>query len=200
MPSSFSALDAGVAILRVAQEFLDLSEVENNKAWSDPAKSTKLRALMERTGWQAGWAYCMALAEACYIGGYETLGAPAEVVALIRKRFTPSVMSTFTNCGKFAQSRDPLPGSVFFMQNDGQWLGHAGLIVMGSDKRILTVEGNTSPALALATNADREGDGIYAKIRVPQWTRKKGLWMRGYLNPLGLDDAVKLAELQTAPF
>lgn len=190
---SFTAFDAGVAILRVAQDFLDETEIKPNAIWSTPAKSDRLRQLLTKAGWQEGWPYCASFVEACYGHAYEQLGASPDVVALIRQRFHPSVMRTFENCGTYAQSSEPLPGSVFFMQRAMSALGHAGLVLIGGRRTFATIEGNTSPGIQRASK-DREGDGIYLKLRELAFARHSGLWLRGFLNPLGSDDAEQLVE------
>jgi hypothetical protein len=193
MTASFTALEAGLAVLDVAREFLDESEVKPNAAWSTPVKSDRLRTLMQQAGWREGWPYCASFVEACYGHAYERLGASDAVVALIRRFFTPSVMQTFTNCGSYAEHRDPAPGAVFFMQKAMSPLGHAGLVLLSGRLRFATIEGNTSPVIARASK-EREGDGIYLKIRELSFARTSGLWLRGFLNPLGSGEAEELAE------
>lgn len=190
---AFTAFDAGVEILRTASRFLDLHEVQDNAHWSEPTDSQALRQLLMEVGWQEGWPYCASFVEACYVHAYRVLEAPAAVVDLIRARFTPSVMRTFANCGVHAQRRDAIPGSVFFMQKGRTGLGHAGLVILAGRHTICTLEGNTSPGVRDAAR-DREGDGIYAKVRALSFAPSSGLWLRGFLHPLGLAEATALAQ------
>jgi hypothetical protein len=191
---SFTAEEAGLEVLKVASQFLDLYEVKPNAQWSEPVESETLKRLMKEAGWQEGWPYCAAFVEACVVMAYRRLGASDEALKVIRSRFSPSVMQTFVQVGTLGQQRKAVPGSVFFMQKGGTGLGHAGLVVLGGRRTFVTIEGNTSPGV-VDTASDREGDGIYAKVRRLSWTKSpKGLWLRGFLHPMGsaeLDDLVR---------
>jgi hypothetical protein len=201
---TYSKEQAGAEILRVASEFLNLKETANNAAWDNPdtagqdAAGVALRKLLETTGWQAGWPYCMAFCKAIYMQAYRNLGAPPEVLRLIAQRFTPSVMISYKNIGAFAQKKVPIAGSIFFMQKGDGGTGHAGLVVLPGQVNFSTIEGNTSPSPGSA-QADREGDGVYKKVRSLDFTKKTGLWLRGFLNPMGADEVAALKPVAAAP-
>lgn len=201
---TYSKEQAGAEILRVASDFLNLKETANNAAWDNPdtagqdAAGTELRRLLETTGWQAGWPYCMAFCKAIYMQAYRNLGAPPEVLRLIAQRFTPSVMISYKNIGAFAQNKTPIAGSIFFMQKGDTGTGHAGLVVLPGQVNFSTIEGNTSPSPGSA-QADREGDGVYKKVRSLDFTKKPGLWLRGFLNPMGAEEVAKLKPVGAAP-
>lgn len=201
---TYSKEQAGAEILRVASEFLNLKETANNAAWDNPdtagldAAGLALRRMLETTGWQAGWPYCMAFCKAVYMEAYKNLGAPPEVLRLIAQRFTPSVMISYKNIGPFAQQKVPIAGSIFFMQKGEGGTGHAGLVVLPGQVNFSTIEGNTSPSPGSA-QADREGDGVYKKVRSLDFTKKSGLWLRGFLNPMGADEVAALKPVSAAP-
>lgn len=181
---NFSSMVAGLTILEVAQEFLDLHEVKPNSQWSVRSKSDRLRDLLSNAGWHEGWPYCASFVEACVGEAYRRLGASPAVLQLIRERFTPSVMRTFENCAPLSAARDPEVGAVFFMQKGMTDLGHAGLVIMRGLETFCSIEGNTSPGVQRVAK-DREGDGIYLKIRpLDPGVRRSGLWLRGFLNPM----------------
>ena len=201
---TYSKEQAGAEILRVASDFLNLKETANNAAWDNPdtagqdAAGVELRRLLETTGWQAGWPYCMAFCKAIYLQAYRNLGAPPEVLRLIAQRFTPSVMISYKNIGAFAQNKAPIAGSIFFMQKGDTGNGHAGLVVLPGQVNFSTIEGNTSPSPGSA-QADREGDGVYKKVRSLDFAKKTGLWLRGFLNPMGAEEVAKLKPVTAAP-
>ncbi|MBC7896456.1 MAG: CHAP domain-containing protein, partial [Cytophagaceae bacterium] len=201
---TYTREQAGAEILRVASEFLNLKETANNAAWDNPdtagqdAAGVALRRMLESVGWQAGWPYCMAFCKAVYMEAYKNLGAPPEVLRLIAQRFTASVMISFKNAGAFAQKKAPIAGSIFFMQKGDGGTGHAGLVVLPGQVNFSTIEGNTSPSPSSA-QADREGDGVYKKVRSLDFTKKTGLWLRGFLNPMGADEVAALKPVTAAP-
>lgn len=201
---SYTAAQAGEEIIRVASHFLNLKETANNAAWDDPdtagqdAAGLELRRLLETTGWQAGWPYCMAFCKAVYLQSYKNLGAPPELLRLVSQRFTASVMITFKNCGAFAQKKVPLAGAIFFMQKGESGNGHAGLVVTPGQSNFSTIEGNTSPSPSSA-QADREGDGVYKKVRSLDFAKKTGLWLRGFLNPMSAAEVAALRPVSAAP-
>lgn len=183
----WSALDAGIEVLRVAQQFLDMHEVQSNAVWSRPADSVVLRELLKKTGWQDGWPYCAAFVEACYGTGCAHLG-DAALERLVRAKFTPSVMQTYQNVRPLVHQQVPVPGAVFFMQKGTSGLGHEGLVVMAGKRTMATLEGNTSPGV-VSSGADREGDGIYLKLRPIDFAPSKGLHLLGFLDPVSSEGA-----------
>ena len=182
MTAPFTQLEAGLAVLRVAQQFLDLHEVESNARWSRPVDSDALRALLAATGWQPGWPYCMAFVEACYGTAAGQLAGPAAE-ALVRAKFTPHVQTTFRNVGALVRQGRPVPGSVFFMRKGQTTQGHAGLVLLAGARTMATLEGNTSPGVT-TPGKDREGDGIYLKVRPIIFAPTPGLYLQGFLDPL----------------
>ena len=201
---SYTTAQAGEEIIRVASHFLNLKEIANNSAWDNPDTAgqdqagLELRRLLETTGWQAGWPYCMAFCKAIYLEAYKNLGAPPEVLRLVSQRFTASVMITYKNCGAFAQKKVPTSGAIFFMQKGDTGTGHAGLVVTPGQVNFATMEGNTSPSPTSA-QADREGDGVYKKVRTLDFAKKTGLWLRGFLNPMSSDEVAALRPVSAAP-
>lgn len=182
---SAGASSFGEAIIAVASRFVGLSELSPNTKWDDlstkgvDASASVLEEEMRLSGWQPGWAYCIAFAETVVrIAAAEK----KREVSQILKMMNPSVMSSFNALkGAGLISLTPTPGSVFFMQNGSGGTGHAGIVVSVVDGWILTIEANTSPTAA-DTALDREGDGIYKKRRKLDFTVTSGLHLRGFLN------------------
>ena len=183
--------EIGTKIIAVARQFVGLHEVKSNAEWDNPATAGRdqaaedLRLALKSVGWLAGWPYCAAFTEACWRLAYQQLGAPDELRAQIAAKLNPSVMDSFNNW-KPEISNMPEPGAIFFMQMGKTYRGHAGIVVDPNGDAFSTIEGNTSP-MAGSAEADREGDGVFKKIRRLDFNPKSGLWLRGFLNPLTWD-------------
>ncbi len=191
----------GTKIIEVATHFLGLHETASNAAWDNPETAGEdqaakdLLAALEATGWQKGWSYCAAMVEAVWRTAYTEAGAPAALVQHIAQLLTPSVMGSFNNVRRSLVNpesrendprlRDPISGSIFFMQKGQSGFGHAGLCVKAGGQIFTTIEGNTSdPDAASSEEREREGEGIYRKSRKLDFTPKPGLWLRGFFNPI----------------
>ena len=178
----------GTHIIKTAEQFLGLHETAQNAAWDNPETAgldeaaTELKKLMVKTGWQEGWAYCAAFVEAVWCDSYVEQKAPRWLITELAQKFTPSVVRTFRNF-EDQITDNPEPGAVFFMQLGNTWRGHCGIVTRVVGPKILTIEGNTSPEPDDA-DADREGDGIFRRVRTMDFTEKQGLWLRGFLNPV----------------
>lgn len=180
--------EIGSQIIAVASRFVGLHETKANAEWDNPATVGKdqaaqdLRTELKASGWMLGWPYCAAFVEACWRLAYVDLAAPEALQSRIGARLTPSVMQSFNNW-KGETSLVAQPGAIFFMQMGQGATGHAGIVVQSSKDQFSTIEGNTSPQ-AGSPDADREGDGVFKKIRRLDFTPKAGLWLRGFLNPI----------------
>lgn len=183
-------MSPGQKIIQVAERWVNLHEVAANAAWDDLStpgedqRALDLRDAMRASGWQEGWSYCAALVEAVWRTAYVELGAPIELLLEISRKLTPSVMQSFRNW-EGSISLEPEPGAIFFMQLGSGWQGHAGIVVRRGIGKVATIEGNTSPDPA-TPEADREGDGVFRRVRTLDFKPRPGLWMRGFLNPLPL--------------
>jgi LysM repeat protein len=187
---TFDADPVAAEIVTQAKRFVNLHEIESNARWDDPATAERdaegsaLRRALEEVEWQEGWPYCAAFCEAVWRLGYGEIGATPTVMRQIARRLNPSVMSSFRNWKEVGGiTRTPTPGSIFFMQKGRTDRGHAGIVVRVFDDRISTIEGNTSPDPKNAA-ADREGDGVFKRSRALRFEHHKGLWLRGFLNPV----------------
>jgi peptidoglycan hydrolase-like protein with peptidoglycan-binding domain len=170
-------------ILETANHFLNLTETSQNTRWDDLAgggphhdpRGEELRQKLLETGWQLGWAYCIAFAEVCWRAAYRN----RPELALISRSITPSVMETFNNFQRQDRiTKTPEPGAIMFMQHGDSSLGHAGIVTARPTAAFPTIEGNTS-----STVASREGDGVYRKSHALSFTKTSGLWLRGFVNP-----------------
>jgi len=182
--------EIGNEIIKVGSHFVNLFEIKDNAAWrsildpnSGKEESALLEAEMKKSGWQPGWPYCMAFSETIWRLAYSNLNAPSEVLSNFGKKLNPSVMTSYNAC-KGLITKDPIPGSIFFMQKGSTSNGHAGIVVACDGKSMATLEANTSPGKAISAEADRNGDGIYRKIRSFDFTKSSGLHLLGFLNPI----------------
>lgn len=190
-----NALMSGLAVLSVARQFLDMHEIQSNATWSRPTDSAALSQLMQATGWQPGWPYCAAFVEACWASAAQMI-APA-FVSLVRAKFTPSVMQTYRNVRAHVHQGIPAPGAVFFMQKGDSALGHAGIVVLSGPRVMVTIEGNTSEGL-VEPGRDREGDGLYTKLRPVACVKSPGLHLLGFLDPPSVSALRKLTITTTS--
>lgn len=180
------SLGLGARIAEMAEQFVGLVEVENNRRWDNPRlpgltekDDDILRRMLGAAGWQPGWPYCMCFAE----GLYRLAGAPAKLLDLMN----PSVYRTAEAFRKLGLLRpDPVVGAVMLLRKGNTVLGHAGVVCrLRAGDEISNIEGNTSSdAKKVGEAAEREGGGIYRKIRpahIPHSTAR--LWTMGYIHP-----------------
>lgn len=173
------------SIIKIAKRYVGLTESVANTKWTSKnlensdALSDQLSKNMITAGWRPGWPYCMAFVKAVYM---EAFAKDPAKLAFIKKAFTPAVMTSY-NASKAYVSKTPTPGSVFIFQKGAGGNGHAGIVVDVSDHSFSTIEGNTSPAPTSA-EADRNGDGIYAKARKLDFTPSAGLHLIGFIDLL----------------
>lgn len=192
--SHWTARDAGWAIVEALEPFVDLVEVRSNRAWDNPALTRELLDGMRADGWQDGWPYCMALQEFAVKRAYRQLGASQDVIDLIAAKFTPHVLTTWRNLGRFATSKDPQRGALGFMRKGLTDSGHAVAVLLRGQRNVITIEGNTTDAMGGSAELQRNGDGIYSKGRRLRFDRTPtGLHFVGFANPLGSDEIEQLA-------
>lgn len=181
--------EIGQKIISVASTFIGLQETKQNAEWDNPSTvgrdeaADALRKALRASGWMAGWPYCAAFVEACWRIAYTELGAPDQLLTRIKLRLTPSVLQSYNNWKPDSTQREPEPGAIFFMQLGHTAYGHAGLVVHQNGDAISTIEGNTSP-MPGSSALDRDGDGIFKKVRLLDFNPKSGLWLKGFLNPI----------------
>jgi len=171
-------------IIDVASQYVGLYEIVPNAKWTSKtaanpsALSDKLLSFLDASGWEPGWPYCMAFVEAVYS---EAFASDPKALKKIKQLLSPSVMSTYKACKPFI-TKTPTPGAIFVMQKGNGGFGHAGIVVAQIAKdKFSTIEGNTSPAPASA-EADRNGDGIYAKSRKLAFENNSGLHLIGFID------------------
>lgn len=182
----------GQEIVRVASQFINLYETKSNAAWAnilDPTKgkaeSDELDKAMLECGWSNGLPYCAAFAEAMCRIAYNNLKAPDSVSKRFSSSMTPSVMTSYNNFHKLGLiTQVPTPGSLFFMQKGTSFEGHTGIVVANNGATLATIEGNTSAGTAISAEADRNGDGIFKKVRTNSFEKSAGLHLIGFLQPL----------------
>lgn len=171
-------------VIELAKRYVGLHECKPNAQWTSKsipdcdARSTELLEMMGKTHWQPSWAYCAAFVGGLYLEAYKD---DALKLATLKKILTPSVMTTYINGKKYA-SKTPTPGSIFIMQMGTGGNGHCGLVTESILKdSFSTIEGNTSPS-PLTAAQDRNGDGIYAKVRKLNFTHSDKLNLIGFID------------------
>lgn len=172
------------AVIDYAKRFVGLHECKPNTEWTSKsipgceALSEELIEIMSKTGWVKSWPYCAAFVDGVYREIYKN--DPVKL-AIIKKCLGPSVMTMFRDSKKYF-TKTPTPGSIFIMQKASGGNGHAGLVGDAILKdSFSTIEGNTSPAPTTAAK-DREGDGIYAKVRKLNFVHSDGLHLLGFID------------------
>ena len=187
MPA-ISATDIGARIVAVAARFVGLTEIAPNAKWDDLStpgpdqRAADLAKLLALGGWEPGAAYCASFVRGVWMTACQELGAPAVVLATIRRQLSPSVMQTFTR-NQGAVERVPVVGSMMLLQFGKSDRGHAGIVVQANAESYWTIDANTSGVVTTAAK-EREGEGVYRKPpRKLDFTRRPGLWLRGFLPP-----------------
>ncbi len=171
-------------IIKIAKKYINLTECKPNAEWTSntikecKTLSSELVTGMKKTGWASGLPYCAAFVEYVVC---EALKDDAEKLAKVKKLLTPSVMQSY-NGVKNLVTKTPTPGAIFFMQNGNSATGHAGFVgeSVKADS-FSTVEANTSPS-PLTPEQDRNGDGIYSKVRKLNFVHSDGLHLLGFLD------------------
>jgi hypothetical protein len=178
-------------VIEIARKFCGLYETKPNAEWSSKtlqnpsALSDELIAMMKTTGWEPGWAYCAAFADACFREAYKDDDLK---LATIKKILSPSVMTTYA-AGKKYFSKVPTPGSIFILQHGQGGTGHAGIVGENiTTTSFETFEANTSPSAAMSVEADRNGDCITNKSRSLNFTPGPNLHLLGFID-LNFDKA-----------
>lgn len=175
----------GARVALLAEQFVGMVEVENNRRWDNPrlpgiqGEDDVLRKMLGAAGWQEGWPYCMCFAE----GLWRMAGAGEKTLQLLN----PSVVRSAKAFEALGLLRpDPVIGAIMCLRKGNTMLGHAGVVCnLRADGTIGTIEGNTSKdAAKLGESAEREGGGIYRKTRPVLIKRHaKKLWTMGYIHP-----------------
>jgi hypothetical protein len=170
-------------IIYQARKYLGYQEIRGNKGFPDPA----FQILMEKYGWQEGWAWCAVYCEVVWGEAYNNYERK-DLNRLVQKLFTAGAVKTWNNFSAsedFVTDSSPEPGSIVIWQSyrDGQphWTGHAGIVYkVYSDEsnRFETIEGNTN------TSGGREGIEVGKQIRSLSFEKKqRGLVLKGFIHP-----------------
>lgn len=122
-----------------------------------------------------GEAWCLAFVWFCIIKA-EKLAAAIQHPATSHLHRTEHCMTMWRNSPPGLRVKEPQPGDLVIWNHEGTDAGHVGIITgLRADGDLETVEGNTGPGTAV----EREGDGVYAKIRNPSRTGK--MVVQGFL-------------------
>ena len=178
-----------LAVLRSAASYVGLSEVKSNDRWDDlatkgpDASADRLRKGLLTIGWEPGYAYCIGFTKLIWREAFTAVGRAADFASLSRL-IGLGVVDSFNRLREAGRiTTAPKPGAMFFLRHGTTGNGHAGIGVAFGTKEFATIEANTSPTSADVAK-DREGDGIYAKTRPLDYTKRaSGLYLLGFCNP-----------------
>lgn len=178
--------DIGKRAVIASARFLGLTELRSNAVWDNPSTpghddiADELRAELLRVGWQTGWAYCAAFCEAVWRMAYQG----RKELDAIKAMLTPGCLVSWRNALQRGwTSTVPAIGAIGVMRKGDTQFGHAFIVRGVRDKTLLTIEANTSVSGALNVEADRNGDGIYAKTRELVFRPSASLHLLGFILP-----------------
>lgn len=173
-----------IKVIEVAKRFVNLTECKPNAQWNSKTVancdqlSVELLELMKQTGWTPPLPYCAAFVDGVYREAYKD---EPEKLAIIKKVLTPSAMQSYNNA-KAYWSKTPVPGCIFVMQMANGTTGHCGIVGESITKdSFSTIEGNTSPGPS-SGERDRNGDGVYSKVRKMNFTHSDSLHLIGFID------------------
>lgn len=111
--------------------------------------------------------YCAAFV---YWAGKQSLGASNP--------FPKSAWSPDFVAGGTTDTASAKPGDTFgiYFAAKGR-VAHTGLIKGKQGRYLVTVEANTSPSATSGTAADRDGDGVWSKLRDPRTIHRTKSWL-----------------------
>lgn len=177
----------GARAIVAASRYVGLTEVRSNAVWDLPATdgpdpvAEELRAEMLRTGWRLGWPYCMAFCEVVWRAAYQG----RKELDVIKPMLTAGCLASWRNALRLGwTSNVPQIGAIGIMRKGDTEHGHAFLVRAVQNDTLFTVEGNTSTTGALNVEADRNGDGVYAKTRRLVFKPSASLHLLGFILPM----------------
>jgi hypothetical protein len=182
----------GDHIIEVASEFEGLVEIISNSEWDDKKTkgkdphAIKFESMLKRAGHVDGWPYCMSFCEGAWMAAYEDTKAGNGLLDRIASLLCPHVMTSFHNCKRAGLiTQDPVRGAVMFMQSGGSSSGHAGIVTGVDGGWFRTIEANTSSVDQNERDGAAGTGGVFRKKRLLTFAPKtRGLWLRGFLNPI----------------
>lgn len=169
------------AIVAIAQSYIGQKEKPNNSGFVDKTFEEQMR----QAGWQHGWAWCSIFCKLVWLNAYksmEDITPGIGRIALVKKLFSPSTLTTFRQFKEAGKSVSDKPqvGDVVIWQHGKGATGHAGIVIeVGPGNEFSTVEGNTNEA------GGREGDRVAIKKRktgIPYTAT--GLNLVGFIRPV----------------
>lgn len=158
-----------VALL-TARDFLGVQEVSENEG-------PEIDLFQEAAQIADNAPWCAAFVNYCAEFAAELKGVESPLETVPLQGYVQSYVEWARDRGRIVQDEDGElvgVGDLFCLYypwlNDGQGrYGHVGFVddpnVDGGRRVFSTVEGNTSPAVAEGSAAEREGEGVYAKER-----------------------------------
>jgi len=158
-------------IVDVAKGYIGQREKNANTGFIDP----DFQEEMKKIGWYTGASWCAYFTKLVWSKGnqlakYMSGGAVTTYKALDLSK-------------EYKITATPERGAlvVWRMYKDGLKLnnGHTGIVIgLNGDGTFTTIEGNTN------NMGGREGVEVAEKIRKYEWTKKNGLRLLGFVNPI----------------
>lgn len=158
-------------IVDVAKKYIGQREKKSNAGFLDPDFEKE----MVNIGWYKGASWCAYFTKLVWSKGnqlhkYMSGGAVATYKALDLSK-------------EYNITATPERGALVIWRNykDGikQNTGHSGIVTsLNADGTFNTIEGNTS------TMGGREGILVDERVRKYEWTKKNGLRLLGFVNPI----------------
>ena len=162
-----TAQDAGARdrVLAVAKATIGQTEKTGN---NDGAFVDSVLATVGLEGTGAPW--CATFNRYCYDkAGFRMVG-PRSALA---SKWVSNPTWTLAKGGATPKQGDPF-GLWFSSKNR---IAHTGLVWVWGTKTVRTIEGNTSPDAAAGSAADRDGGGVYSKIRLIRQIHSVRNWL-----------------------
>lgn len=177
-------------VIDFARSLVGIKEVPGNKGWYSklrPELAEWFEKKMKEVGWKYTQPWCAYTGELVWSVIYDPIDEYQEMIDRLCSGSATKTLNQFEEDG-WPTGTVPVPGSLVVwcnMKNGREhWSGHLGVCTSFNDSGFTAVEGNTNAA------GSREGDGIYEKDRTYSFTAKKGLRLKGFIYPPGIEPRV----------
>lgn len=170
--------DFGDISKKIAEKWVGIKEIGNNKAFSNDVFQSMMRAV----GWSSNEQWCMYFAKAIHYDAYKDR---PEVQAKIKKILNGRTQESYVNAkndktGTYTVVTEPKVGDILiFQKSTDKSRGHAGVVIAVEGNNVKTIEGNTSDKniadgdlVARKTRPKKIGAGIGDNLYVRGFIRK----------------------------
>ena len=169
-------------IVEEAQQYIGQQEIKGNMGF----KNSWFDKLMRSVGFRDTHAWCVYFCELVWHGMYKKYDE--RKLSDIKRIFTGGAVRTFR---RFKEDQEwetslmPKKGAIAIWQ---KWrngkptqYGHAAIVVDFSVNEIMTIDGNTD------AKGGREGIEVAEKVRKINYGETKGLVLKGFIYPQGIE-------------